>query len=193
MDIFNYKDQAQAVRLQAGCILIAEPMLADPNFSKSVVLICEYSADGVVGLVLNKPTEYTLGELLSGFDNSRLSVCEGGPVQKDALLLVHKMPDRLGGALISGDLYWGGSFDQLEVLINAEAVHNEALRVFMGYSGWSAGQLQHEIEQNSWLVIPFNEQLVFNTLVQDIWNTAVAMLGPKYAYLANIPQDSRLN
>lgn len=193
MDLFNHKKQASGVKLEPGCMLIAEPLLPDDNFSRSVVLICETGSDGTVGFILNKPTVYTIEDLLTEFAGSTLSVYEGGPVQQDTLLMIHALPELLGGSAIKDGVYWGGSYDALLQARGEDGFNEHELRLMLGYSGWSAGQLEKEIEEGSWLIAPFDKNILFEAEVKNIWTRAIGLLGPQYAHLLNMPTDPRLN
>lgn len=180
--------------LKPGLLLIAEPLLHDTNFTRSVILLCEHSDEGSVGFVLNQTTELKLGNILTGMRPSGPVVYKGGPVQPGTLHLIHRLPDVLGGGMeITKGVYWGGSFDKLSDISGSDKYNEEDIRLFLGYSGWAPGQLEAEIKEGNWLIANANENLLFNTNHEDIWKQAIALLGKKYAYLAHIPTDPQLN
>ncbi len=179
---------------KAGQLLIAEPLLSDTNFTRSVILLCEHGEEGSVGFVLNQATDIKLGNILSGMSISGPSVYKGGPVQPDTLHLMHRLPGQLGGGReIARGIHWGGSFDNLYDVTTSENYDEADVRLFLGYSGWAPGQLEQEIKEGTWLIANADENLLFNTAYEDIWKQAIALLGKKYAYLAHIPTDPQLN
>jgi putative transcriptional regulator len=179
---------------KAGQLLIAEPLLRDMNFTRSVILLCEHGEEGSVGFVLNQATDIKLGNLIKGIPSNGPVVYKGGPVQPDTLHLMHRVPRQLGGGKrIADGVYWGGSFDELYDLAAENSYVESDIRLFMGYSGWGPGQLEQEIKEGSWLIADVSEHLLFDTAFEDVWKQAIASLGRKYAHLAHIPTDPQLN
>ncbi len=179
---------------KAGQLLIAEPLLSDMNFTRSVILLCEHGEEGSVGFVLNQATDIKLGNLIKGMPSGGPVVYKGGPVQPDTLHLMHRVPHQLGGGKkIANGVYWGGSFDELYDLTTDDNYNETDVRLFMGYSGWAPGQLAQEIKEGTWLIADVTENLLFNTSYEDVWKQAIASLGRKYAHLAHIPTDPQLN
>lgn len=176
-----------------GRLLIAEPFLSDPNFARSVVLLCEHGEEGTVGFMLNKPTEYTLGDLLPDLYASPLPVFQGGPVQMDTLHMLHRTPEKFGGSEIAPGIFWGGSYDSLQDTILDNSFQPVDLRLFVGYSGWSPGQLENELREGSWIVAPVDLKVLFETDNDQMWRAAIESLGKDYAYLANLPLNPQLN
>jgi len=180
--------------LRAGQLLIAEPLLNDMNFTRSVILLCEHGEEGSVGFVLNQATDNKLGNLISGMPANGPLVYKGGPVQPDTLHLMHRIPRHLGqGKKIADGIYWGGSFDELYDLATQKDYNEADVRLFLGYSGWAPGQLEEEIKEGTWLVANVTEDILFGTSYENIWKKAIASLGKKYAHLAHIPTDPQLN
>ena len=97
------------LKLDTGKVLIAEPLLNDPNFARAVILLCEHSDEGSVGFILNRSTELTLGDLLPDLYTPLLPIYQGGPVQMDTLHMLHRMPGSFGGNEVMPGVYWGGS------------------------------------------------------------------------------------
>ena len=191
MDYLNLNPGYGASVPAAGKLLIAEPLLNDPNFARSVVLLCEHGAEGSLGFVLNQATEYTLQDVLPELvAGAQVPIFQGGPVQADTLHMIHSYPGNDGLEIVKG-VFWGGSYDSLRKIA---LLHNtSSLRLFMGYSGWGPGQLQHEMEEGTWLVADATAHLLFNTQPQDIWKRAIEGLGSKYAFLSNMPTDPLFN
>lgn len=176
-----------------GKLLIAEPMLGDPSFSRSVVLICEHGPEGTVGFSLNRPTEHTLGDLLPELYTPLLPVFQGGPVQLDTLHMLHRTPLAFGGTEVADGIYWGGSYEALQEAVLHNSYQPIDLRLFVGYSGWGAGQLEKELEEGSWLVANVTPELIFETDPEQLWRRAIESLGDEFAYLINMPVNPQLN
>lgn len=178
-----------------GALLISEPFMLDPNFERSVVMLCEHNDEGTLGLVLNQRSNLLLSDVLDGVRSDKFPLYIGGPVQANALFFLHKSFDKLtSGTQISEDVYWGGDFDRLLVLIEENLIEPEEVKFFLGYSGWSPGQLDQEIEQNSWAVHnAFDAAIAFLTDGEDLWKHALISLGPKYAHVAQFPKSPNLN
>lgn len=189
---FNPNKQT-ALLPKAGRLLIAEPFLTDPNFARSVILLCEHSDEGTVGFTLNRPTEHTLGDLLPELYTPLLTVFQGGPVQMDTLHMLHRTPGLFGGNEVIPGVYWGGSYEALQDAVNANACQPLDLRLFVGYSGWQPGQLQKELQDGSWIVADVPGKLLFDTDTDELWRSAIDSLGRDFAYLKNMPLNPQLN
>ena len=140
-----------------GKLLIAEPsILSDSSFNRSVVLLTEHNENGSVGFIFNKPSPYTLGDLIPEI-NSSMEVYFGGPVSEDNLYFVHKVPELIPGSIeIGNGIYWGGDFETIQELLTEEILSKHDIRFFLGYSGWSEMQLEDELTTTSWIVIENN-------------------------------------
>ena len=177
----------------AGKLLIAEPFLTDPNFSRTVILLCEHSLQGTVGFILNRPTELTLGDLLPELYTPSLLVYQGGPVQMDTLHMLHRLPGTFGGNEITSGTFWGGSYEALQTVVENNACDEGDLKLYVGYAGWTKDQLTKEMEEGSWLVASPTQNILFETPPDEIWKESIKLLGKDYAYLANMPLDPQLN
>ena len=193
MDFLNLNKPKNTLTPAVGRLLIAEPFLGDANFARSVVLLCEHGEDGTIGFILNRSTELSLGDLLPDIDTPGLVIYQGGPVQMDTLHMLHKMPEVLGGNEIFPGIYWGGSYEALQDIVASGNIDPGTLRLFVGYSGWSPGQLDKEMEEGSWVVANLVPDLLFKTSPQEVWKEAIKSLGSYYAYLANMPLNPQLN
>ncbi|MEQ9425225.1 MAG: YqgE/AlgH family protein [Cyclobacteriaceae bacterium] len=188
-DSFNSQEPAR------GDLLISEPFLPDPNFERSVVMLCEHDENGSFGFVLNHLSTLKLEEVIedSGEFNGDLFV--GGPVQQDTLHIIHRCPDLIdGGQKINEGIYWGGDFEKLIYLLNTKQVSENDVRFFIGYSGWSEGQLLEEMGAKSWIVYkdPTSEE-IFDQDANDLWRNILKDMGGKFKMFANYPTDPRLN
>lgn len=177
-----------------GNILISEPFLPDPNFMRSVILLCEHNDDGSIGFVLNKPTRIDIEELIEEISNYDRPVYAGGPVEQDTLHYIHRLEDQLEGSTkISEGLFWGGNFEQLKILINNNQVNPEDFRFFLGYSGWAEGQLIDEYKAHSWIVSSVTSSQIFDMDPNELWKNVLKNMGGKYKVMSNYPIDPRLN
>lgn len=178
----------------AGKILIAHPFLNDPNFARSVVLLCEHREEGSLGFIFNKIFSKTLDELISASVANGTPVYFGGPVQLDTVHFLHNVPDLIdGGFMVSQGLYWGGDFERAIELLNIGLLDQSRIKFFIGYSGWDSGQLAHEMEERSWIVSDVNSQLFFDQLDGEIWSASLRNMGKEFAAMANYPIDPSLN
>ena len=193
MNFLNLSRPVNDKKLVAGSLLIAEPFLADPNFSRSVILLCEHNDEGSVGFVLNRPTQLTIGDLLPELPFNTLSISQGGPVQLDTLHMLHCIPGVLGGNEIAPGVFWGGSYDTLQKAVAGNDIQDAELKLLLGYSGWSAGQLEKEIKEGSWMVVDPTHNILFDTTAASMWKSSINLLGREYAYLANMPLNPQLN
>jgi putative transcriptional regulator len=146
-------------RLKSGCVLLALDTLKDPNFDSTLVLICVHSKkDGAYGLILNRPTHMPISEVFDGFAelDIRRKLYIGGPVNQNVLqvLQITDAPQK-DAFLVSPRIYMGGQWENLESLITSEKPN---LRLFLGYSGWSPGQLEYEIMAGAWEVYEVNTE-----------------------------------
>jgi len=191
MDYFKFNNN---LKPEKGSLLISEPFLPDPNFERTVVLLCEHNEEGSFGFVLNKASAVSLEDILEEVEEFNETVFIGGPVEQNTLHFIHKADYLEGGIEIGEGLYWGGNFEHLLVLIDTKQIKAEDFRFFVGYSGWGAGQLMDELEANSWIVAHnATRDLVFDTDNETLWKTALNRLGGRYSIYSNYPTDPRLN
>jgi putative transcriptional regulator len=178
----------------SGRLLISEPFMNDPNFKRSVILLAEHSEEGTLGYVLNHLSEYKLSDVLPDVAYSEMPVYVGGPVANNTLHFIHRVPEKIdGGVEIWDGIYWGGSFETVKELIATFQINENEIKFFAGYSGWTPGQLDVEIE-DTWIVAnKFNSELVFNHDEQNVWREVVISLGQRYAHIANFPENPTLN
>jgi putative transcriptional regulator len=177
-----------------GMLLIAEPFLKDPNFKRTVVLLCEHQEAGSFGFVLNREIEQTLEELLPDLEGMDNPVYYGGPVQKDTLHFLHQYPELIpGGFEVADGIYWGGDFDLAIQFLREQKIDPDKIRFFIGYSGWTGGQLELELKENSWLLTPALRKLVFHRKMDEVWKDSLRNMGGDYEIMINFPVDPSLN
>ena len=172
--------------------LIAMPELQDPNFSRTVTLICQHDANGALGVVINRPMEQlTLQDILDQFDLSSPAsdspigapVYLGGPVQQQLGLVLHEGIGEWGSTLkISDELGLTSSRDILESMSTAQGPDHALLT--LGYAGWGAGQLEDEIQDNAWLSVEADCEIIFRTPPKERWQAAAAKIGVDISQLA---------
>ncbi len=170
-----------------GQLLVAAPVLHDPNFHRTVIFLAEHSEEGAMGLVLNRPTDTAVGDALPDLaplagDEERVYL--GGPVALESVLAVAELDD---------------PEDASELLLGAVGFVQEPNvpvlrgRVFVGYAGWSAGQLEAELEEESWLVLPAEADDLFSDDPDGLWSAVLRRQGGPYALLSLMPPDPSLN
>lgn len=186
--LFEYRE------VKNGDVLLAEPFLEDENFERAVVLICDDSEDGYIGLIQNKQVpDVFIGDFVEELAGFEAEVFLGGPVDKHLLQYVHTLGDKIENSIkLTDELYWGGDFEQLKTLISCEMVQKDEIRFFLGYAGWEREQLKKELKEHSWLLT--NPKLeILKTTLENLWKEILLEKGGAYQILANSPSDPRLN
>jgi putative transcriptional regulator len=164
----------------APALLLSMPQLEDPNFRRTVVLLCQHSAEGAWGLVLNRPTGQQAAQVVQMDPpltrDSGLEIWVGGPVepQRGCILTAQDFGEEEGIKLAEG-LFLSGSPALLRRLI--EQVPHPRTKLLMGYAGWGPGQLESELTQSAWLIGELDLDLVFDTDAAIVWETAIRRLG----------------
>lgn len=180
--------------IKSGSLLISDPFLKDPNFLRSVVLICDHHTEGTVGFILNKKHDKNFNDFIDGMEHIHFPVFYGGPVQLDSLHFIHTKPDLIeGGIPIIDDIFWGGDFAQALVGITSGDITPRDLRFYIGYSGWTVGQLDAEIDQKSWILHKATKNFIFHLNTDLLWKDVLKNMGGAYKSLINYPLDPQLN
>ena len=176
--------------IKTGQILIAEPFMADPYFRRAVVLLCSHDdEDGSIGFILNKGIAMTVNDLVSDFPHFEGEVFYGGPVQTDTLHYVHNVGDLLDDSVkLAPGVWWGGDFAQLKFLISSGLLEPSNIRFFIGYSGWSSGQLDEEMNTGSWVTGEMDPNYVFKTSPRRLWSQAMHNKGDVFEVIADMPE-----
>lgn len=169
--------------IAAGSLLVARPRLDDSNFEGTVILLCAHEEDATVGLVINRPLELALPAVLPGEDLGEagaMPLLWGGPVGSDQLILLHDSPASAEvGRHVHHGLHFGGGIEAARRLATAGGW----LRFFLGYAGWSAGQLQAELDGDSWYLLPPDDQEVWTTDWRWMWERLIARADPGLAWM----------
>ena len=180
---FSFKNTA---RPKPGSLLLSDPFLQEDYFTRSVVLICEHDANGSFGLVLNNLLDIDLSQFDPTFPISTKLVSIGGPVNEQNIFYLHSYGKNVENSLwIANDLYFGGDFDQLIEAFNTN--DSGILLYFLGYSGWSPGQLNDELKSNSWLVIDNISPSEIYEQHADFWKYCMNKQGQQFAAMSNFP------
>ncbi|WP_461109232.1 YqgE/AlgH family protein [Spirosoma koreense] len=176
-----------------GDLLIAEPFMGDTNFERSVVLVCEHSPAGTFGLVLNQRTDIHLSDVIEEV-HPDVALYVGGPVQQNTLHFIHRRPDLIDDSIrVVDGLYWSGNFEQVKRAVNLGTLTERDIRFFIGYSGWSEGQLDAELAQKAWIISRTSADFLFDTPTKEFWRGVLKRMGGEYKAMAHYPVDPRLN
>jgi putative transcriptional regulator len=186
----GYKRGIDSLR---GQLLIAGATLPDPNFARSVVLICQHSEEGALGLVLNRRGDLLVGDVapeLAGLLGDDAVIDAGGPVQPDALLVLGEFVDAsYAGLPVLGSV---GLVGDSRALSELDAVMHRA-RAFAGYAGWGPGQLDAELDRDDWFVAPAGIDDIFDTDAEELWRRVLERKGGHFALVARMPIDPSVN
>lgn len=184
-------------KVTAGTFLVASPLLRDPNFLKTVVLICAHGEEGTWGLVVNRKTRLTLGELLDDLPfpaSAEPRVFWGGPCEPSRMQVLHHLRRELPHELeVCKGLALGIDTDTFREIVSESLLPGESLHAYVGHAGWAAGQLDAELATGSWITCTADSTVVFETDPAEMWEHVLRSLGPQYGRLIRIPVDPRLN
>lgn len=193
--------EGQSPAIGTGSLLVATPLLADPNFRRTVVMVVEHASDeGTLGVVLNRPTEVPVSQVLppwAGLTSGPPVMFQGGPVALDSALALASVPgedEPLGWRRLDGEPSVSrlGLVD-LDAPPEILAAEVRQLRVFAGYAGWASGQLEGEIEQGAWYVVPSEPDDAFADDPGRLWQAVLRRQGGDLALVATFPDDPTLN
>lgn len=176
-------------------LVLASPFMLDPHFKRAVILMCEHSKeDGSLGYILNKQMGLKLNGILAEFPDFDADVYYGGPVSTDTLHYIHTLGDLLPESVkISEGVFWGGDFEELKQLVNMNMIEPKDIRFFIGYTGWSAGQLQAEMREHSWLLGNIDANFVFKLFNKNLWKKVLESEGDSLGVISDIPEDFSWN
>jgi putative transcriptional regulator len=164
-------------------MLVAMPAMSDPNFSRSVTLLCQHNKEGAIGITINRQSEFTLGELLFQLniscedqDISSMMVLDGGPVSPDHGFVLHTPVEGFDSSIrINDDIMVTTSRDILSAIASGDGP--QQFLVALGYAGWGDGQLEWEMRQNAWLSVSADKAILFESALQNRWEKAIGKLG----------------
>lgn len=174
--------------LQRGMFLLASPALGDPRFAQTVVLLLEYDETGALGLVVNRPTELSLHDVLeSPLPNSAEHIIfSGGPVEHRRLIALLRSTGAIDGAeRVVGDIHASGSVDTLGRMLERDS-HASDVHTYLGYAGWSAGQLDVELARGDWIVTPADATSIFDTPSVDVWRNLMRRNAGRWVRIGSV-------
>lgn len=176
-----------------GQLLVAGPGLHDPNFRRTVVLVGEHGEEGAMGVVLNRPSPVTVGDAvppLAELVDADEVVHVGGPVQPQAIVVLGDFDDvRDAASIVVGSV----GFLPGEIEGTDDVPGLSRARVYAGYAGWGAGQLESELEESSWIVAAAHPDDVFTSAPEGLWGEVLRRQGGPFAILATMPVDPGVN
>jgi putative transcriptional regulator len=179
--------------IKTGTMLLAQPFMDDPYFESSVVLVCD--DESTLGFILNKQLDVRLGELVPDLMECTFPIYYGGPVEANTLNFLH----RHGGLIAQSQpvmrgLWLGGSFEDVTFLINQGLIQEHDIMFFIGYTGWSEGQLKEELDEKSWIVTPGDLNYMFNVQRPGLlWQEIMHDKGGHFQVLAKMPYEMTWN
>lgn len=197
-ELFNFNN-LNSLTAEKGRVLISDPFLNDDYFSNAVILICELNTNGAFGLVLNHYIEEELSDLMTKFtllNTSEFKISLGGPVDTDSIYYIHNRPDLIKGSIsIFDDLFLGNgdNFDDIADLIENKTINKNEIKFFLGYSGWTSGQLDEELNKNSWFVGKLSAKTILEYHDSNIWKKTLEQMSEKHRVISNFPQNPMLN
>jgi len=174
-----------------GHFLIAMPSLDDGFFNQAVTYICEHDATGSFGIIINQETTITLEKVIGEMKieteakyNTKKSIFMGGPVDQGRGFILHRpVGDWLSSLKVTDNIALTTSKDILQAIANNEGPEDSI--VALGYAGWAAGQLENEIASNTWLSCPADEQIIFDTPIDERWKAAAQLIGIDLSLLSS--------
>ena len=182
------------IKPDKGKVLISEPFLQDAYFKRSVVLLTEHNDEGTLGFVLNNPIDFDAEQILADFPTTKSLVGIGGPVRTDTVHYLHQLGDLIPESVhVIGNVFWGGDFEAVKAALESGELKDENIRFFVGFSSWYPGQLDKEIENNSWLVAELDIQAIMTGKGSELWSKALSKEEKKYRIWTQYPENPLLN
>jgi putative transcriptional regulator len=179
---------------EKGKILISEPFLPDTFFNRSIVYLTDHNPEGSVGFILNKKLDIKVKDAISGFDTCEDFLNMGGPVAPDTLHYLHTEGELIPKSVsVDGKIFWGGDIEVIKSLIAFKKLDKSKIRFFLGYSGWSKGQLDRELKENSWVIARIISDVVMGNRGNDAWKMVLRGLKNKYRIWADFPESPDMN
>mgnify|MGYP001181328340 CR=1 FL=1 len=184
-------------KFEKGYLLVANPILPDPNFSRTVVLLCNHNHGGSFGLVINRVAEFSLDEILLESEHNIpefQKIFLGGPVSPTQGFFLCRSEKELDEVEpICDGIYLGMNWESSGTVAKKIEDPEKNIRFYLGYSGWASDQLAREMKQKSWLSREANQSFIFSENEDQVWSDVVRSLGKEYEYLLNAPINPSLN
>lgn len=178
-----------------GRLLLAEPFMLEEVFSRSIIYLCKHDAEGSFGFVLNKIIPWSISDILPDFPLKEMEIHEGGPVCPEQLYYLHTKGELFSNCeLLENGLFMGGDYKELLENVKIDAIASKDIRFFVGYSGWSKGQLEQEIKAKSWLVVDkldINE--IMNCKNEEDWKQIMKRQGSVHKKMTDFPKNPTNN
>ncbi len=179
---------------EKGKVLISEPFLADTFFNRSIVYLTDHNPKGSVGFILNKKLDIKICDAVSGFEGWEENLNMGGPVAPDTLHYLHILGNIIPKSVpIEDSIYWGGDIETIKGMIKTNAIKPYQIKFFLGYSGWSAGQLDRELKENSWVIAKVKSEIIMASWGNDSWKSLLRSFNNKYRMWADFPESPEMN
>jgi len=178
--------------IEKGRLLVAMPTLNDPNFWQTVVLLCNYGPEGALGVVLNRPTEVAVSALIHDFPNlaGGERIYEGGPVAKNGMLVLCRSEENEEYNIV-GNISLAKDLESLKTIDVTKPCSE--IRCYLGYAGWTAGQLEEEIHTGAWKTVRADSTIIFDADATVLWPQMMRRLGPEWAFYATMPVNPNMN
>lgn len=193
MELINFK-KLNKLKPKKGRVLISEPFLDDDYFKRSVVLLCEHNEEGTFGFVLNNYMEMSLTEIMDDFPEFKTKISIGGPVNNDNLYYIHTLGEKIAGSIeVLPGIFMGGNFEDMKTLILSGVIKENEIRFFVGYSGWTLGQLEEELKDSAWIVSIADAETLMDTSIENLWKKILGEMGENHQLFSNYPEDPNLN
>jgi putative transcriptional regulator len=179
---------------EKGKILISEPFLPDTFFNRSIVYLADHSPQGSVGFILNKKIDLKMSSAITGFEGWDENLNMGGPVAPDTIHYLHNLGDMIPKSVfVEDNIFWGGDIDSIREMVREGTIKRSQIRFFLGYSGWSAGQLERELKENSWVIARVKPEIIMSNRGEDTWKRVLRSLKNKYRMWADFPDSPEMN
>lgn len=180
--------------LQAGKLLVSVPLTGNIFFDRSVILLVEHNETGDFGIMLNKNLPLTLKDIFPDTRNEHIPIFLGGPVDANNLFFLHGYGNLLKGSLpICENVYYGASAADLLHSIKKELLDENLIRFYLGYAGWTSGQLEAEINKKLWVIADCDEKNIFDKDNKSCWNNVVKSLGSSFSFWLDTPEEPYWN
>lgn len=179
-----------------GRIIIASPLLNDYHFSRTVILMINHEENGDMGVVLNKDFRYhvSLNDLVKDLEDlPSIPVYKGGPVGRDTMFFIHDIEEINDSLPLGNGLFMNGDFDQMLNFIKSGQRYKDRVRFFLGYAGWEKGQLQAEMDDDTWIVSELSKDRLFKENYRELWRNSLNDMGEPYCTWAKYPAIPSMN
>jgi putative transcriptional regulator len=188
----SFKNNCKATQ---GCLLLSDPFINDPYFTRVAILLCRHNKKETFGFVLNNFIELDLQKIGDIFGETPTKISIGGPVEPGNLFYIHTLGNKMKGAEnILGNLYFGGDFESLIDLVHKEPDLMKEIRFFIGYSGWDYKQLEDEMKEHAWVAVNnITENEILSSRSADFWKECMIKQGPKFHMISQFPLDPKDN